>query len=61
MLCINSSGQFVGAGVNTPLYGLAAAGFNPIISGTQYYGGTQTIVVGGVTFTFKGGAFISAV
>ena len=43
MLCINSSGQFVGAGVNTPLYGLAAAGFNPIISGTQYYGGTEQI------------------
>jgi len=35
---INSSGQFIGVGVNCPSYGVAASGFNPYVSGSQYYG-----------------------
>ncbi len=39
---INSSSQFVGAGVNTPFYGIAGSGFNPYSSGVQYFGQTLT-------------------
>lgn len=44
---INSSKQFVGAGVLCTTYGVAAAGFNPYVGGVQYTGDTQspTVVV----------------
>jgi hypothetical protein len=38
---INTSGQFVGLGINMPSYGVAASGFNPY-SGVQYFGQTLT-------------------
>jgi len=57
---INSSGQFVGAGVYMTGYGITAAAFNPYVGGVQYWGGTADVVVGSITLHFKGGAFISA-
>ncbi len=39
---INSSGQFVGAGVSCTGYVVAAAGFNPYVGGVQYTGTTGT-------------------
>jgi hypothetical protein len=39
---IDSNGTFIGTGVNCPLYGIAAAGFNPNAGGTQYYGRSGT-------------------
>jgi hypothetical protein len=73
---LNSSGQFVGAGVICTGYGVAAAGFNPYVSGTQYYGSTSdvalTVNVGGTDYSvkvngsvkslsFKGGAYVGAI
>lgn len=60
---IDSGGVFVGAGVNTPAYGHAASGFNPYVSGVQYYGyasGTFT-TVDGKTATVKGGIIVDLV
>lgn len=38
---INTSGQFVGPGVNCGASGIAGGGFNPYIGGTQFYGITN--------------------
>jgi len=40
---INSSKQFVGAGVLCTAYGVAAGGFNPYVGGVQYTGATGSI------------------
>jgi hypothetical protein len=59
---INSSGQFVGAGVNTPGYGLTAAGFNPYTASftgvTGIPANTQEFGVPYGKVTMQGGAFI---
>jgi hypothetical protein len=52
---INSSGQFVGAGVVCTGYGISAAGFNPYISGVQHYGANTTFVIGSTTYYVRGG------
>jgi ribulose-5-phosphate 4-epimerase/fuculose-1-phosphate aldolase len=69
-IVINNAGTFVGAGVNTPLNGIAGAGFNPFVGGVQYFGmntsigfdtGAQKLTLGGVdinTLTFKGGCLV---
>lgn len=58
---INSSQQFVGAGALCGSSGIGAGGFNPWNGAGYDTGGTQTFSNGGLTWTFKGGAFISAV
>lgn len=60
---INTSGQFIGAGLYTLSYGAAAAGFNPYVGGTQYYGvASDTFTtVDGKTATVKGGVIVSLV
>ena len=60
--CINTSGTFVGAGVLCPLYGIAGAGFNPYVSGVQYFGQTlayQILDTNGGLHTVKGGVIVS--
>ncbi len=59
--CINSSGTFVGAGVNTGSTGIAGGGFNPFISGVQYFGATGSFTAGSNTVTVKGGVIVSIV
>lgn len=70
---INSSNQFVGFGVNCPYYGVTAAGFNPYIGGTQYYGQSLDITIldsgGGycklngaaARLSYKGGSFVGLI
>jgi hypothetical protein len=64
---INSSGTFVGAGVNCPSSGICGAGFNPYVGGIQYTGQSYTLnfsggfTVNGVTYhniIFAGGVFV---
>jgi hypothetical protein len=60
--CINASGQFVGTGVYCPSYGVAAAGFNPFVGGTQYYGQNLTYQISdtnGGLHTVKGGVIVT--
>jgi hypothetical protein len=60
---INSSGAFVGAGVNCPSNGIAGSGFNPNVGGTQYFGTSSATftTTDGKTVTVKGGAVVSVV
>ena len=55
---INSSRQWVGAGVNTPTQGCLASAFDPYVGGTQYWGLTAEIPAG-KTISVKGGAVVS--
>jgi hypothetical protein len=61
MNVINSAGEFVGAGVYCINYGIAGAGFNPYVSGTQYFGvasGSFT-TADGKTATVRGGVIVA--
>ena len=53
--CINSSGVFTGAGVLCYSNGITCTGFNPYISGTQYYGANTSFVIGSTTYNVRGG------
>ena len=58
---INSSGAFTGAGVSCLSNGIAGAGFNPFIGGTQYFGvssGSFT-TADGKTATVRGGVIVA--
>ncbi|HWQ55919.1 MAG TPA: hypothetical protein VN442_19680, partial [Bryobacteraceae bacterium] len=58
---INANGQFVGAGVNCPSYGVAAAGFNPNVGGLQYYGRSGTFYDrDGNAMVFRNGVLTTA-
>jgi hypothetical protein len=46
--------------VNCPNYGVACAGVNPVIGGTQYYGANTSFVVGGTTYNVRGGVITTA-
>lgn len=63
---ISTSGQFVGLGINCPSYGVAASGFDPYYSGTQYYGQNLGAVsvrrgddAGSGTLTIYGGVIVA--
>jgi hypothetical protein len=63
---VNTSGQFVGTGVVCTAYGIAASGFNPYYSGTQYYGQNLGAVSvrrgddsGAGTLTIYGGVIVA--
>jgi hypothetical protein len=57
---INSSAQFVGAGVNTPGYGVACSGVN-VNDGVQRYGRTVTLYDrDGNQMVFRGGALCTS-
>lgn len=61
---INNSHIFVGQGVNTPNFGVAASGFNPFLSPTQYFGQTSfrgTLSASGGGFGVCGQVFVSGV
>lgn len=68
---INSSGAFIGAGVDVGTQGIAGGGFNPDVGGTQWTGQSYDIsisagqfVISGVgtysNLRFKGGCLVSA-
>jgi hypothetical protein len=58
---INGSGEFVGEAVYIPGYAVTAAGFNPNISGTQYFGVSSTsfTTADGKTVQVRGGIIVS--
>jgi hypothetical protein len=70
---IDASNRFVGFGVSCPSYGVAAAGFNPYVGGTQYYGQSLDITIldsgGGYCklngaasrLSYKGGSFVGLI
>lgn len=59
---INSAKQFVGYGTSHPLYGIEAAGFNPYVGGTQYYGVSGSFTTtDSKTVTVKNGAITNIV
>ena len=62
---INTSGQWVGLGIVQTAYGVAASGFNPFFSGTQYFGQNLGSVsvrrgddTGSGTLTIYGGVIV---
>lgn len=60
--CVNSSGQWVGAGVLCTGYGVACAGINPYVGGVQYNGVTGPFTfktTDGYTITVAGGCIVA--
>jgi hypothetical protein len=58
---INTGQVFIGKGVYTPAYGVAASGFNPYVSGVQYFGvaSASFTTTDGKTVQVRGGAIVS--
>jgi hypothetical protein len=58
---INGSGEFVGHAVYVPGYAVTAAGFNPFVGGTQYFGVTSAsfTTADGKTVQVRGGVIVS--
>ena len=65
-----TGGAFQGNGVNCPNYGIAGAGFNPYVSGVQYYGHSDDLTIrdgngnyctingNAMRLSFRGGAYV---
>ena len=60
---ISTVGAFVGAGVNCPNNGIAGAGFNPFVGGTQWNGvpSASFTTADGHTVTVRGGVIVQFV
>jgi hypothetical protein len=68
-----TGGAFAGSGVNCPLYGVAAAGFNPYVSGVQYFGHSDDLTIrdslgnyctingSAMRLSFRGGAYVGLI